>query len=176
MRSSAVVALALVAAAGPAFAAPIATPQSVPFARRDATSTGSTSAPIDESGAISLKTVASIGSFVAPLVGGIISHFTNNGQQQQARELEELLRRAEAEDESGAISLKTIASIGSFVAPVIGGIISHFTGGDNQQQQRDFVEMLARQDGSEALSFSDLKNIGSIAVHVGEAVKDIFDG
>lgn len=38
--------------------------------------------------------------------------------------------------------------------------------------------MLARQtqDDSGALSFSDIKNIGSIAFHVGDAVKDIFDG
>ena len=182
MRPSAVVALALVAAAGPAFAAPVSSSQFESFARRDTSST--TSAPaasasavaqptIDQSGAIKLGTIASIASFAAPVISGIISHFTNNGQQQQARELEELLRRAEAEEDSGAISLKTVASIGSFVAPVIGGIISHFTGGD-QQQQRDFVEMLARQDGSEALSFSDIKNIGSIAIHVGEAVKDIF--
>lgn len=192
MRSSAVVALALLAAAGPAFAAPVASPQSAPFARRGAAPT-TVSAPsvptnqtsvnatsIDQSGALKLGTIASIASVALPFVGSIINHFTNNGQQQQARELEELLRRAEAEDESGAISLKTIASIGSVLGPVAAGLFSHFTGGDNQQQQREFVEMLARdvqaQEGSEAFSFSDLKNIGSIAFHVGDAVKNIFDG
>lgn len=113
-------------------------------------------------------------------MSGIINHFTSNGSSSQKRdalEFEQLLRRAQAEeDESGAISLSTIASIASFAAPVVSGIIDHFTSSSSSQQQRDFVEMIARQaqDDSEALSFSDIKNIGSIAFHVGDAVKDIF--
>ncbi|KIP01087.1 hypothetical protein PHLGIDRAFT_131373, partial [Phlebiopsis gigantea 11061_1 CR5-6] len=110
MRSSAVVALALLAAAGPAFAAPISSSQSTPYTPPTAGASSSTTTSVDQSGAIKLGTIASIGSFVAPLIGGIINHFTNNGQQQQARELEELLRRAQVEDESGAIKLGTIAS------------------------------------------------------------------
>ena len=41
------------------------------------------------------------------------------------------------DDESDAISLKTIGTIASFAAPVVGGIIDHFTG---QQQSRGFWE------------------------------------
>ena len=91
-----------------------------------------------------------------------------------------MLRRASAEqDESGAISLKTGATIASLAAPLISGVVSFFSGDKDQQQQqrREFIEVLARQtqDGSEALSFGDLKNIGSIAIHAGEAVKDVWD-
>ena len=188
MRSSAVVALALLAVAAPTFAAPVASPHSAPFARRGAAPTtvptSSLNQTFDESGAIKLGTVATIASAALPFVGSIISHLTNHGQEQQARELEELVRRAEVEEqESGAISLGTVAKVGSFVIPVLGSLISHFTGGDKdqqQQQQREFVEKFARdiqaQDGSEALSFSDIKNIGSMVFHAGSALKDVISG
>ncbi|GJE97717.1 hypothetical protein PsYK624_139380 [Phanerochaete sordida] len=233
MRSSALLALAVLATAGPSLAAPLASPAT--FAR----AAGATSAapPADDSGAISLKTGATIASFAAPvisgiisffsgdkdqqqaqrralgeldallaraqaeqdasgalslktgatiasvaapLLGGIIDHFKSSGDGQQRRdavELEGLLRRASAEqDESGAISLKTGATIASLAAPLISGVVQFFSGDKGQQQQRDFVEVLARQqDGSEALSFGDIKNIGSIAIHAGEAVKDVWD-
>ena len=42
---------------------------------------------------------------------------------------------ADASDDSGAISLKTVGTIGSIAAPLVGGIIDHFTG--DQQQRRD---------------------------------------
>ena len=50
----------------------------------------------------------------------------NQQQRRDALELEALLAR-DGTDESGALKLGTIASIGSFVAPLIGGIINHFT-------------------------------------------------
>lgn len=53
---------------------------------------------------------------------------SRSGNQQQRRdaiELEALLARADT-DESGALSLGSIASIASFAAPVISGIIDHF--------------------------------------------------
>lgn len=234
MRTSAVVALAIIATAGPSLAAPVSSPAT--FARRDAPNASGSADSTDESGAMSLKTGATIASFAAPVVSGLLSVFTGGdknkqqqqrdlselaallrraqdeidasgalsfrtgpgfpaggpppfwsgagqmfGGQQQKRDvlaLEQLLRRAQDEiDESGAISLKTGATIASLAAPVVGGILNFFTGGNKgQQQQRDFVEMLAReaQDGSEALSFDEVKNVGSIVFHAGEAVKDLY--
>ncbi|KIP01967.1 hypothetical protein PHLGIDRAFT_122900, partial [Phlebiopsis gigantea 11061_1 CR5-6] len=117
--------------------------------------------------------IASIGSSVVgvvePLVKDIWNHFHHS------RELEELLRRAEVDEQSGAIKLGTVASIGSFVAPLIGGIISHFTGGDKQQQQRDFEAALAaRAFTSEETSA--ILNIGSnIASAVTPIINDVVD-
>ena len=70
MRSSTFVALAAVAAAAPAFGAPISTPQ---YTRRGASS----SSPEDQSDAISLSTISTIASVAAPIVSGIIDHFKN---------------------------------------------------------------------------------------------------
>ena len=49
------------------------------------------------------------------------------------------------DEDSGAISLSTVGTIASFAAPVIGGIINHFT----NKQQRDYFleEFLARRMG-----------------------------
>ena len=130
----------------------------------------------DESDAISLKTIGSIASFAAPVVGGIIDHFTNNGQQQSRelfeRELHDLLARGGG-DESDAISLKTIGSIASFAAPVIGGIVDHFTN-NGQQQSREFFDLEARDDGDESDAIS-LKTIGSIASFAAPVVGGIID-
>lgn len=107
--SSAVFVLAAAAAVAPAFAAPVSQPS---FARRQTTATP------DDSDAISLGTIGTIFSLGAPVVGGIIDHFKNNGQQR--RELMDLLARAEV-DESGALKLgdaANIASIGSSVVSV----------------------------------------------------------
>ena len=60
------------------------------------------------------------------MLNRILSFSGDQKQRRDALELEALLARDDA-DESGAIKLSTVASIGSFVAPVIGGIISHFT-------------------------------------------------
>ncbi len=108
MRSSAVVALALLASAGPTISAPVSSYSS--YARRAATSTPIASSSTDVSGAFSLedaKNVASIGS-------SIVSAFHNIFGRD---EFEQLLARA-AVDESGAFSLedaKNIASIGSSI-------------------------------------------------------------
>ncbi|KAI0089733.1 hypothetical protein BDY19DRAFT_905487 [Irpex rosettiformis] len=56
---------------------------------------------VDQSDAIKLGTLGTIFSVGAPVIGGIIDHFKNNGNQQQRRELEELLARADA---SGALN------------------------------------------------------------------------
>ena len=50
----------------------------------------------------------------------------NQQQRRDALELQALIARDTA-DGSEALSFSTVAKVGSFVAPLIGGIISHFT-------------------------------------------------
>lgn len=194
MRSSAVIALALVAAAGPAFAAPVA-PSTGNFARAN-TNRPSTSSSTDVSSeAISLSAVSTIASVAAPLVGGIIDYFKNRyatttpvlrsqsdhdlffrGNQKQRRdalELESLLARAEASgDDSNAISLGAISTIASFAAPLVGGIIDHFK---NKDKRADFEELFARaadDDASEAVRLGTVADVASI----GSSLLSAFQG
>ena len=79
MRASTIVALAAIAAAAPSLAAPVASPAAA-YSRRATTSSGT--APVatgsdDVSSALSLGTVASIASFAAPVISGLIDHFKN---------------------------------------------------------------------------------------------------
>lgn len=85
MRTSSIVALVALGAVAPAFAAPIAS-DGPAYARR-ATTSSYTAPPtanattdvasLDPSAALSLGTFASIASFAAPVIGGIINHFKN---------------------------------------------------------------------------------------------------
>ena len=97
MYSSTVIALAALAAVAPCFAAPTL------IQERGVT---------PESDAISLSTIGTIASVGGSIIGGIIDHFKNNGNQQQRRdalELEQLLARAT--DESGAFGLDDAVGI-----------------------------------------------------------------
>ncbi|GJE88250.1 hypothetical protein PsYK624_043330 [Phanerochaete sordida] len=126
----------------------------------------------EDSGAISLKTLGTIGSVAAPLVGGIVDHFTG-GDQQQRRELLSLLAREAGDDEdSGAISLKTLGTIGSVAAPLVGGIVDHFTG--DQQQRRD--TQASDDDDSGAISLKTIGTIGSAAAPLVGGIIDHFTG
>lgn len=121
---------------------------------RDAVTTTASTSPLttDESGALSLGSIASIASIGIPIISGIIDHFTGGNQQQRREVLDLLARDATTDtistiplttDESGALSLSSIASIASIGIPIISGIIDHFTG-DNSQQRREFIDVLAR--------------------------------
>ncbi|PSS35589.1 hypothetical protein PHLCEN_2v1466 [Hermanssonia centrifuga] len=177
MRSSAVLALAVLATAGPAFAAPIS---SGPSTSTFTSPSPSAPAPSD-SGAISLGTIGSIASFGIPIISGIIDHFKNNGNQQQRREalqLEELFARADA-DESGALKLGTIGSIASVGIPIISGIIDHFTNSGNQRRDALDLEALfarAEVDESGALKLGDAANIASIGSSIVSVFHNIFGG
>lgn len=193
MRSSAIVALVALATVSPAFAAPLSAPAYSSYARR-ATSSGSTSSSdvpssfADESGALKLPSLGTLGtifSFGAPIVSGIIDHFKNKGdqqQQQQARELESILARAET-DESGALKLPSLGTLGtifSFGAPIVSGIIDHFkNNGDSQQQQqaRELESILARAetDESGALKLPSLGTLGTIFSFGAPIISGIID-
>ena len=93
MRSSNIVLLAVLAAVSPGFVSPV----SNPLAARTIADTSA--APVvsltpEQSAALSLSTIGTIASVGGSIVGGIIDHFKNNGNQQQRRdalELEQLL-------------------------------------------------------------------------------------
>ncbi|KAI0691125.1 hypothetical protein BC835DRAFT_1361677 [Cytidiella melzeri] len=164
--SSAVFILAVTAAATPAFAAPLSTS---PYARRQDTSTDA------DSDAISLKTLGTIFSVGAPVVGGIFDHFFK-GNSSQRREYEEILaRQATDVDSSEAISLKTLGTIFSVGAPIVGGIFDHFFKG-NSSQRREFDEIFTRQatddDLSDAISLKTLGPIFSVGAPI---IGGIFD-
>ena len=69
MRTSTLVALVAVVVASPALSVPV---QLALYARETPTPEAT-----DDSGAISLKTIGTITSIAAPVIGGIISHFTD---------------------------------------------------------------------------------------------------
>lgn len=186
MRSSTLIALVTVAAAAPAFAAP------VHFARDTASSAQAPSG--NESDAISLGTVSTIASVAAPVISGIIDHFKNNGNSQQRREameIETLLARScgiacnpkyifpvrDETDDSGAISFSTIKDVASIGGSVISAVHNLF-GGSNQQTQRDVLELLVRDGGdqSDALSLGTIKDVASIGSSVISAVHNLFSG
>ncbi|KAI0093433.1 hypothetical protein BDY19DRAFT_903175 [Irpex rosettiformis] len=136
MRSSAVLALAILATAGPVLSAPIVPPV-----------TSSQSAPTDDtSDALSLK-----------LIGSILSR----SEDPQARELGEILARQDV-DESGALKFPSLSSIAGVAS--IGSALAGLFGGNNNQQ-REFMELLARQevDESGALKLPSLSSIAGVA-------------
>ncbi|KAI0695242.1 hypothetical protein BC835DRAFT_1414996 [Cytidiella melzeri] len=88
-----------------------------------------------DSDAISLKTLGTIFSVGAPVVGGIFDHFFK-GNSSQRREYEEILaRQATDVDSSEAISLKTLGTIFSVGAPIVSGIFDHFFKGNKRCYQ-----------------------------------------
>lgn len=98
--------------------------------------------------------------------------------------LAELLARAEV-DESGALKLPSLGTIGTIFsvgAPIVSGIIDHFKNKGNDQQQnqaRELEALLFARDGgddSEAISFSTIKNIGSIAGDAFSIFHNLFGG
>lgn len=136
----------------------------------------------DEAAAIKLSTLGNIASIGGSVISAIHNLFSSNNQSQK-REFMELLARATSEDEdSEAISLKTFGTIASFAAPVIGGIIDHFTNKDQGQKREDIESMIARElmaraaeegvDESDAIS---LKTIGTIASFAAPFVGGIID-
>jgi hypothetical protein len=115
-------------------------------------------------------------SLVITQVSAIANKLYRGSQQQkrQVQELQGLLARAQSEaDDSGAISLSTVGTIASLAVPLIGGVIDHFENSGQQNQART-VQASGADDGSEALSFQDAKDIGSIAFHLGDAVKNLL--
>lgn len=169
MRSTAVLAVAFLATAGPALAAPV----DPVYARQEP----------DSSEALSLGSLASIASLAIPLVSGLFDKLEGSGSQQQRRDLadlKEILARAEAEaDDSGALSLGSIGTIVSLGSSVLGGIIDHFKSSDSSQQtRRALEELLARQeaatDPSEALSLGSIGTIFSIGSTVIGGIIDHF--
>ncbi|KAI0344539.1 hypothetical protein BDW22DRAFT_1427234 [Trametopsis cervina] len=172
MRSSAVLALAFIATAGPALAAPISARSShEEFINMLAR------AEVDESGALRLPTLseaASAAGIAASLTGvfnGIAQHFGNKDK----REILEMLARAEV-DESGALRLPTLAEaasaagIAASLTGVFNGIAQHF--GNNNK--REILEMLARADVDESDALS-LKSISSI-LGIGNLLSGFFGG
>ena len=131
---------------------------------------------LSQSDAIKLGTLSTIFSVGAPVIGGIIDHFKNNGNQQQRRELEELFARQSDIDQSDAIKLGTLGTIFSVGAPIIGGIIDHFKNGD-QQQRRELEELFARQsdiDQSDAIKLGTLGTIFSVGAPIIGGIIDHF--
>lgn len=185
MRSSAIVAFVTLAAVTPALAAPVVGPAFTSNARRATTSSTTpppSSAPVDESGALSLGTIGTIFSLGAPIISGIIDHFKNGDQQQrrQAEELESLFARADV-DESGALKLPSLGTIGTIFglgAPVISGIIDHFENNGQQQQARELEKLLARADTdeSDALSLGTIGTIFSLGAPIVSGIIDHFKG
>lgn len=166
MRSSAVLALAVLVSAAPsAFAAPAAAPHKARASTSTpppaSSSTGPAAPPVDESGAISLSSLghlASIGISGLGILGTLFGGSANNNHQR--RELLEFLARAEV-DESGALSLKSaagIAGIGSAVVDVIHNLFS----GSNNSQRRELIDILSRAETDESAALS-LGTIGTIA-------------
>ncbi|GJE91743.1 hypothetical protein PsYK624_078940 [Phanerochaete sordida] len=191
MHTTALTALAIVAIASPALAAPLHT---AAFARNNAPASG----PSDEdgSGALSLRTRGHIEH---------IAHFPpfiGLGPELSAPEKRDLpdLAAHEEDEESDAFSLSKlghVATIAGAGAPIIGGIIDHFSHHDQQQQppapqrrrvkgsaphfgrpktgigrwlppigRRDLSELAARDDDDESGAFS-LKNLGHAATIAG---------
>ena len=150
MRSSAVLALAILATAGPALSAPVVPPV-----------TTTQGAPTDSSEALSLGTIGTIASLGGSVISGLIDHFKNNGQSR--RELIELLARQDV-DESGALDFKSIIS----------GLLSTFLRRSDDPQARELVELLARQDVDEsgALKLPSLSSIAGVA-SIGSALAGI---
>lgn len=118
-------------ASAPVFAAPVISPSHVHFARNSDTLASG------DSGALSLPssatlgkiaTGASVASGIIPVVEGIFHHFFGGGNstRRDVEALQELLARAD--EDSEAISLKTIGKGLSFGIPLISGIASLFGG------------------------------------------------
>ena len=130
MRVLPVASLVFLATAVPVFAAPVTSPTHFHFTR--------TPNVPDDSGALSLPssktlgriaTGASVATGVLPFVEGIFGHLFGGGNstRRDVDVLQELLARVDDED-SGAISLKTIGKGLSFGLPLIGGLASLFGG------------------------------------------------
>lgn len=134
-----------------------------------------------QSSALSLGTIGTIVGLGGSVLSGIIDHFKNNGNQQQRRDaltLEQLLARADV-DESGAISFDTLKNIGSLAGSAFSIFNNLFGGsGNNNNQQRELLELLARADVDEsgAISFDTLKNIGSLAGSAFSIFNNLFGG
>lgn len=80
-------------------------------------------------------------------------------------------------DDSGALSFSTIKDVASIGGSVISAVHNLF-GGNNQQTQREVLELLARDGGdqSDALSLGVVKDVASIGSSVVSAVHDLFSG
>lgn len=87
-----------------------------------------------ESGAFGLEDAAHVASIGSSLVSVAENLF--GGKKSQRADM--LVR----DEDSEAISLKTIGTIASFAAPVIGGIVDHFT---NKQQRDWLLDELSRR-------------------------------
>ncbi|GJE87428.1 hypothetical protein PsYK624_035110 [Phanerochaete sordida] len=140
------------------------------FTSRDATAQDG-----DDSGALGLSTIVNVGT---DIFKGVESLFGGSSNQQQRRELLELLARdaaAQDGDDSGALGLSTIVNVGS---DIFKGVESIFGGGsDNQQQKRELLELLARDaaaaqgtDESGALGIDTLFKVGSALFHGAESL------
>ena len=122
------------------------------------------SAEVDESGALKIPALGDIAS-VASIGNSVLGVFDKlfGGNDNQRRELVELLSRAEV-DESGALKLPSFGTLGNIasigltrpriLAPLFGG-----SSDNNQQQRRDFTDLLVREmisARSQARSLEDL--------------------
>ncbi|EKM61779.1 uncharacterized protein PHACADRAFT_204934 [Phanerochaete carnosa HHB-10118-sp] len=142
----------------------------------------------EESGAINWVPIASAGTKVLPWVTDRLQDYVDdnqnqpptNQQQKQRRKFIEMLARAAADDETGALSLNAIWDVAKAGYHAVKGIIDgsgSSSSSSNQQQSRDFIELMARaavdDDETGALSLSTIWDVAKAGYNV---VKSLVEG
>ncbi|KAI0089383.1 hypothetical protein BDY19DRAFT_992994 [Irpex rosettiformis] len=184
MRSSAVVALAILVASSPAFAAPTgpsypAKGPSSPIKNEAIDAQHRKLADViarevdtdDQSGAaVNWGKALNIAGGAA----GLLSSLTpghDKQQQQKREEILELLSRQDNSDDSGAANLGKIFNIVSGVGGAA-GLVGSLAGNHDQPQQKrteDIFELIARQDGADTSGAVNWGKILNVAGGVGSA-------
>ena len=126
--------------------------------------------------ALNLGSIVKVGGDIINGLSDIFGGSSSDQNQNQRRELFELIARQAAQDpNSEALNLGSIVKIGG---DIINGVEGLFGGSnDNNNQRREFIELLARQaaedPSSEALNLGSIVKVGGDII---SGLSDIFGG